>query len=486
MSKISTIAIIGAGISGLSAGGLLSRQGLRVKLFEANAKVGGSCGTTRLGGYTFNDGALYLAFPNLLDHVFAKLDRDRAALLPLRKIVANQTTILPDASVVTFGDGLDVTVRKCKGTVNGAQLEQELRRMMQRWEPVLHLFADDIILHPFSLSRLIRKGWRHLPKLRGTVAAELDQLISDEAVRAAMAGMLLYTGLPPQRTPALTLLGLITMFSQGFYLPEGGMGRIPEVLGQCVRDNGGEVYLDAKVRKIIVRDERVRGLEVDGHGLVEADAVISTVSGMVTVDTLLDPADVPNSMRREVQSAPLSHKVLAVQLGLSKRIDAPSHANSILPMMDRQIEFFDPSDHEVKWLHYTAPTVTMPELAPQGTSIVEMYPPIRQDVPAGYWDHEKRQIAVDAAIQALSRVHDIDVHVDRVLGPKEFQERMHLYRGAVYGLSPAAGPSALFPHSPPIRGLFQAGQTTYPGFGIGPAAISGVFAGEKLLKMAGA
>jgi len=35
------VAIIGGGVSGLAAGVALARQGVRVKLFEANAKVGG-------------------------------------------------------------------------------------------------------------------------------------------------------------------------------------------------------------------------------------------------------------------------------------------------------------------------------------------------------------------------------------------------------------------------------------------------------------
>jgi phytoene dehydrogenase-like protein len=59
---------------------------------------------------------------------------------------------------------------------------------------------------------------------------------------------------------------------------------------------------------------------------------------------------------------------------------------------------------------------------------------------------------------------------------------MHLYKGAIYGLSPAADLRAQFPHASQIPGLYQAGQTTYPGYGVGPAAMSGIFAAETLLK----
>ena len=90
-------------MSGLSAGGLLSRRGVSVKVFEANDKLGGCCANTTIGGYTFNDGAGYLCLPGILDHVFEKLNLDRRSILPLRKVTSYKTT-LPDGTVVFMGD----------------------------------------------------------------------------------------------------------------------------------------------------------------------------------------------------------------------------------------------------------------------------------------------------------------------------------------------------------------------------------------------
>lgn len=483
MSRIRSVAIIGGGVSGLAAGALLSTRGLQVKLFEAGPGIGGSCGATEIGGYRFNDGAIFLAFPGLLNLLFDRVGIDR---LPLRKITAPQTTWLPDGSVVTFGDGLDVTVRRPSGGPSQERLQSDLNRMMERWEPVLRLFADEILPHPFSLARLIRKGWRHLPRLRGTVAAELERLFQDDAVRAAMAGTLLFTGLPPQRAPVQLLLGLVAMFSEGYYLPEGGMARIPEALARAMVQRGGEILPSSRVQKIIVRSGQVRGLEVAGIGSIEADAVISTASGMVTFGSLLDPEEVPAALRRRVDRAPLSMKAMSVQLGLANRIEVPSYANSILPMMDRQAELLQPSGPDVRWLNYYVPTLPMPELAPPGTSIVELFASIPQDLPVEHWDEAARDRAAQAAVEALGQQHRLEIRVIRTRGPKEFQEGMHLYRGAIYGLSPAADPFAQFPHQSPVRGLYQAGQTTYPGFGVAPAAMSGIFAAQRVLQAGGA
>ena len=69
------------------------------------------------------------------------------------------------------------------------------------------IFADDILMHPLSLPRFIAKGWRYLHRLRGTAASHLNHSFSNEAVRAAMSGTLLYTGIPPDKMPGAVQTG---------------------------------------------------------------------------------------------------------------------------------------------------------------------------------------------------------------------------------------------------------------------------------------
>lgn len=49
--------IIGAGLSGLTAAGLLAKRGLRVAVFDKNYNPGGSCGTFRRNNTTFDQGS---------------------------------------------------------------------------------------------------------------------------------------------------------------------------------------------------------------------------------------------------------------------------------------------------------------------------------------------------------------------------------------------------------------------------------------------
>jgi len=482
MNADKKIIIIGGGLAGLTAGALLAKKGLQVQLFEARDKTGGCCATTSVDGFTFNDGALCLILPNVLEHAFSRLGLQREACLPLRKISASHTTTLPDGATVTVGEGVQVSLEGGRERVDAGRLRAEIEHMMVKWVPVLDFFTQDVVFHPFSLSRLATRGWRHLPKLRGSAGAEIKALFSSQAVRAAFSGVLLFNGVPPEQMPVTMILGLVSMLRDGYFLPEGGMGAITDILRDVMVQNGGEVCLNEKVKRIALKDGQVIGVEAAAAGFVEGQAVLSTASGMATFLSLLAAEDAPTAMRRKAQKAWLSHRSFVLQLGLSNKVEAPSHFIDELPFMDEQHRLFTASGGDGAWLTYSVPTVTMPELAPPGGSIIELFLPVDAGMPLAAWDEAAKTKAVGRAIQVLSRRHTLEIAAMRAFSPLDFQEQMHLYQGALYGLSPAAGPLAMFPRQTRLPGLFLAGQTTYPGFGVVAAAMSGVFAADALLK----
>ena len=485
MPRNKTVAVIGAGMAGLAAARLLCLEGMAVTVYEANDKVGGCCATTRVGGYAFNDGALFVAFPGMLDHLFHRLELDRASILPLRRISALQRTVLPDGTVVTFDQNVGISLEGDGATGATVTAREELRGFLKKWDPLLHLFADEILVHPLSLPRFIARGWRHLHLLRGTAASHLTTSFSNGAIRAAMSGMLLFAGMPPDEMPAASLLSLAAAFRQGYFIPEGGMGSIPEALARAVRELGGEIHLTSKVNRILVTNGRVHGIDVENEGVVEVGAVISTTSGMHTSRSLLSEEDVPARVVRKVRRAALSHRGFVLQLGLSNKIDVGSYSNSVLPFLRDQGQLFRPDRQELRWPVYMVPTIAMPDLAPPGRSIVEMLPPIPQGLKAEDWSEERKEEVAAQAVERLKRLHEIDIAVRRILSPKEFQNDRRLYAGALYGLAPLASPATLFEHRSPIRALYQAGQTTWPGFGVASAGLSGVMTANALMRDAG-
>lgn len=155
---VTRVAVVGAGLAGLSAALRLACAGHQVRVYEASAKVGGCCATSQLGGYTFNDGALYVALPEILDRAFERLALDRAAQLPLRKMTTPQCTVFPHGTRITLGNALAVQVDSPHGAADarvdeGADpgaMRAQLAQLLQRWRPLMDLLTGELVLQPFS------------------------------------------------------------------------------------------------------------------------------------------------------------------------------------------------------------------------------------------------------------------------------------------------------------------------------------------------
>jgi phytoene dehydrogenase-like protein len=310
---------------------------------------------------------------------------------------------------------------------------------------------------------------------------ELRRLVSDGRVRAALAGALLHTGLAPDDMPAPSILALAGMLRDGLFLPESGMSAIPAALASALRQRGGELRFGSPVTRIVVERGRACGVDINGAHRMPASAVISTISPMATFTTLIDAADAPRTMMRRVGRTRLSHRAVSVQIGLANHIDAAAVLNMVLPGMERQREVVDQNPFDVLWPVYSVPTRTLPELAPPGGSAVEMFIPLGTGDGHRRWDTSARQAVAGAALAALRRFHALDVTVTRIRTPDDFAAQMHLFGGALYGLSPATAPHAHFAHRSAIGGLLLAGQSTYPGYGVAPAMMSGIFAADAAL-----
>jgi phytoene desaturase len=181
--------------------------------------------------------------------------------------------------------------------------------------------------------------------------------------------------------PVSTLLGLVATISDGIYVPEGGMGKVAEVLNRALKSRGVPVFLNMGIDKIVIDNGVVCGVELKNGERVDAAAVISTASGMLTFGAMLAKEYVPASIQRKLAHAPLSHRSVSLQFGLSNTIDAPAHNISVLPWMTQQGELFLQEGREFNFPVYSVPTRTLPELAAKRGSIIEVFYPVRADLP---------------------------------------------------------------------------------------------------------
>ena len=83
MDKNKRVIIIGAGIAGISAAGILARKGYNVTLIEKNAYPGGRCGSYMKDGHRFDIGATFLMMPGEYEKAFEAVGKKMSDELTL-------------------------------------------------------------------------------------------------------------------------------------------------------------------------------------------------------------------------------------------------------------------------------------------------------------------------------------------------------------------------------------------------------------------
>ena len=314
-----------------------------------------------------------------------------------------------------------------------------------------------------------------------------DRLIAryfdDNDLQAAIASSLLYTGMPPNRLPATQIIGLLALLEEGFHLPRGGMGAISDALVSAMEPTSTDLRFGCRVRQILVKNGAVQGVELSSGEKIAASHVIATCSGFETARHLLAANVAPRSLTRKARNAPLSHRAVSIQIGCTGIVPPESFITCHVPQMSRQAEMHVSKAEEPHWLAYTAPAAMQRELAPLGAAVIELHAPATGIDHASEWTDFMTDAALSGYMTVLSRrLPGLSVETLRVMDPRNYAQDRHLHEGALYGMAPGVPPSAFFPHRTPLVGLYLGGQTTFPGYGVAPALLSGIQAVEALLR----
>jgi len=332
-----------------------------------------------------------------------------------------------------------------------------------------------------SLPRALARLWRYVPRMGGAVDKLIAKHFRDPGLQAAVASTLLYTGTSPEHLPAPQIIGLLALLEEGFHLPCDGMGAISDALLHSLERQGGCIRTGALVERIDVGKGAVRGVVLADGERIDSSQVIATCSGFEVVKRLLPESEVPARLERVARKAPLSHRAIAIQLGCSGAQIPHAFIVNHVPVMQRQGEMHMSVPGIPKWLAYTHPTAVNQAMAPEGKSVIELFAPVSGIHAVSDWTRAMTESVAGKYIEAIAtRLPGLAVEVKRILDPQDFANKRHLYEGALYGIAPGVTPDKLFPHRTGIEGLHLAGQTTFPGYGVSSAIMSGIQAADQL------
>jgi phytoene desaturase len=475
------VVIVGAGLGGLSAACHLQGLGHDVTVLERASTPGGRAGLLELEGYAFDTGPTVMTMVDLLDDAFAAVGAERSDHVELTRLDPAYRALFADGSELHVAAGREAMTQEIRERI-GAKDAQSFGRfadwLAELYELELPNFIDadlsnplDMLRRPMALVKLLQLGG--LRKLHKVVGEYFD----DPRLHRIFSFQAMYAGLSPFE--ALAIYGVITYMDSvaGVYGVQGGMHSVPRGLADAAEKAGAQFTTDAS--------GRANGVLLAGGERLRADAVVMNADVPVAYRQLLGAQ--PPLVTRVGRYSPSCAVWLA---GVDGDLpEGTTHHNihfgdqwdeAFTALLQDGTRMPDPS------ILVTAPTVTDPQLAPDGKHILYVLEPVPNLDGKVDW-HRERDVIRD---QLATKVQDLgypgDVRVEHLTDPLDWQAQ-GMERGTPFALAHRFFQTGPFrPHLEDRRhpGVVFVGSGTIPGVGIPMVLISGKLAAARVDRMA--
>ncbi|MCB9733726.1 MAG: NAD(P)/FAD-dependent oxidoreductase [Deltaproteobacteria bacterium] len=487
------VIVIGGGLNGLAAAGLLAKAGREVHVYEARDALGGLA-----AGVPFADG--YTA-PGLL-HDTAMVRPWVADALGLaqhglqREASPAAVTIPTERGAITLR-GAEVSGDVGPGDADGVR---RYTALVDAVRPVLARIMDQAPLDPrASLLSLLKTGLA-VRRLGAATMLELMQVapmcVADwtrslglsEPLAAALSLPAVegsFTG-PWSAHTATTALVRAALSGPAVV---GGAPALVKAVVAAAKAHGAHLHTGARVTRILSDGARVSGVELASGEKVTADAVLSTLDPRSTFLCLSGPTDLPLGLVEDAKRYRMRGTTVKVHLALTGPLeDAAGNRITALratPSLDDVERAFDAAKYRAAAEAPALDVVVREDMATApGHAVASIVAHAASYDLAGGWTDDARQRFGRAALDVLSRhcptVRDRVAHME-VLAPPDIAERYGVTGGHV--LHGEHAPDQLLflrpsvhcgAHRTPIAGLYVGGGATHPGGGLtlGPGGLA--------------
>jgi phytoene dehydrogenase-like protein len=261
--------------------------------------------------------------------------------------------------------------------------------------------------------------------------------------------------------------------------PLGGSQRLVEVAAEGYRMLGGRIEVGSRVVRVAVNDGKACGLELADGTSVTADAVVSTIDGLTTLEQLLGGPFASSRLCRTMRGLPLFPPTLQVSLGIAREF-APGPNKVIMPLL-RPMTMGTDTGVDTMMVRICS---FDPSLAPAGKTAVvvnlrchdfDYWQNLRKSDRSAY-SAAKRKVVEEVIDTLEERFGDIRSRVESsdVATPATYTRYTAIHRGSYQGWAPTpktVGRS--LPRSlPGLANFYMAGQWVEFGGGIPRVVLS--------------
>ncbi len=140
----------------------------------------------------------------------------------------------------------------------------------------------------------------------------LDRYISDPLLKAVLAAQSGDHGLPPSQVSAFVHAGITHHYLNGGYYPKGGAYTIPRAFVRALKRAGGEIKLNASVKRIMIKDGAATGVILEDGSEITSAFVISNADPEVTFGKLIGRQYLSTKLRKKLDRVKYSVSSLSL------------------------------------------------------------------------------------------------------------------------------------------------------------------------------
>ena len=488
---MSHISIIGSGFSGLSAASYLAKAGHQVHVYEKNSGAGGRARQLKTAsGYVFDMGPSWYWMPDVFESYFNDFGHKVDDFYELKLLDPSFDMVFENNQLLSIPASYNKLKELFERHERGSavKLDKFMEQARFKYETGMKKMAEmpGLSLMEFADRSLFSTALGL--DIFSSFSGHVRKYFKHPYLTALMEFPVLFLGAMPSDMPALYSLMNYAGLKLGTWYPKGGFAKVVESMVDVCRMNGVRFSFDAEVEEILIKDNLVDGIRVNGKQ-VTCDAIVASAD-YHHVESMLLPEQYRNYTSAYWSKKTFAPSCLIYYLGINKKIRNLRHHtlffDADLARHSREI-YKNPSWPSKPLFYVCCASRSDEGCAPAMHENLFLLMPIAPGLNDDESTREKYFQIMIKRLESLTGEENLVSHIDfkKSYCVSDFISDYHSYKGNAYGLANTLMQTAILKpkmKNKKIPNLFYAGQLTVPGPGVPPGIISGKIAARQLEK----
>ena len=288
IKKVSKAIVIGSGFGGIASALRLNKLGFKVTLVERLDTLGGRARVFQKEGYRHDAGPTVITAPFLFEELYELFDKKLSDYLNFVPLDPWYRFYFHDGKTFDYRPSIEDTndeIRKFdKSDVEGYE------NLLKTSKDIFQIGFEKLSDKPFSSFWEMAKQIPSLLKLKSylTVSQLVNSKLKNEYLRKAFSIHPLLVGGNPFTTTSIYALIHYLERKWGVFFCMGGTGKIVHELEKLMKETGIEIKKNADVERIIIKDDKAKGIIIKDGKEIHADVVICNADPPTVYKEMLD------------------------------------------------------------------------------------------------------------------------------------------------------------------------------------------------------